>query len=331
MSEITSSYPYASARVRALEGRLITRDRISRVIEAKDFDAAMRALSEIGYGQPAPAGASFEQLISKELSETDALLGAISPSAAFTRIMRAERDFYNLKVLIKLLMQDKPLDSVPLSPGNIPVETLRSALGENSYRDLPDTMTAGLHYIDRKFAIAADASIIGIALDRAYAKEIRGLLKEMNDSLVTEYFQAFFDLSNFIALMRVRKSDYSRESFERVFVKGGTIDRSVFAKAYDAAEENVLAAALPSGYRHAMNAAFAEYLKTGSLYMLEKARDDYLLGMLEDKKYDMFGIGPLMGYYIAKQREAAAVRMVMTAKLGGISAETVTMRMKELY
>lgn len=331
MSEITSSYPYASARVKALEGKLITKDRIARVIEAKDFDAAMRTLSEIGYGQPAPAGASFEQLIGKELAETDALLGAISPSGAFTRIMRTERDFHNLKVLIKLLMQDKPLDSVTLSPGNIPVETLRRALSENSYRDLPDTMTAGMHYIDRRFAVAADASIIGIALDRAYAKEIRGLLKEMNDPLVTEYFQTFFDLSNFIALMRVRASEYGRESFERVFVKGGTIDRDVFAKAFDAADENLLSAILPSELRYAMAAAFVEYQKTGSLYMLEKARDDYLLKLLEKERNEMFGIGPLMGYYIAKQREAAAVRMVMTAKLGGISAETVTERLKELY
>ena len=331
MSEITRSYPSASARVQALDGRLITKDKIGRVIEAKDFDAAMRALGEIGYGQPAPAGASFEQLIGKELSETDVLLGAISPSEAYTRIMRTERDFHNLKVLIKLLMQDKPLDSVPLSPGNIPVETLRNAISENSYRDLPDTMTAGLHYIDRKFAVAADASVIGIALDRAYAKEIRGLLGELGDPLVTEYFQTFFDLSNFIALMRVRASDYGRESFERVFVKGGTIDRYVFVKAFDVADENILAATLGSDTRRVLAGAFAEYQKTGSLYMLEKARDDYLLKLIEKARDDMFGIGPLMGYYIAKQREAVAVRMVMTAKLGGISTETVTERLKELY
>ncbi len=329
MSESTSSYPYASARVMALEGRLISKDKITRVIEAKDYDAAMRTLGEIGYGQPAPAGASFEQLIEKELTEADALLGAISPSEIFTRIMRTGRDFNNLKVLIKLLMQDKPLGSVALSPGNIPVDTLKNAISENDYRDLPDTMTAGLQYIDRTFAAAADASIVGIALDRAYAKEIRGLLKEMKNPLVTEYFQAFFDLTNFIALMRVRASEYGKETFERVFVKGGTIDKSVYAKAFDATNENILTAV--GEYRGAIAEAFADYLKTGSLYMLEKARDDYLLSLIEKMRNDMFGIGPLMGYYIAKQREAEAVRMVMTGKLGGISEETVAERLKALY
>jgi hypothetical protein len=38
-----------------------------------------------------------------------------------------------------------------------------------------------------------------------------------------------------------------------------------------------------------------------------------------------------MGYYVAKQREAAAIRMVMTAKQGGIDADVVTKRLKELY
>ena len=148
---------------------------------------------------------------------------------------------------------------------------------------------------------------------------------------MTEYFVVFFDLSNFIALMRVRKSEYNRESFERVYVKGGTIDKSTFAKAFDAADENVLALALPADYRRMMAPAFSAYLKSGSLYMLEKMRDDYLLALLEKQRDDMFGIGPLMGYYIAKQREAEAVRMAMTAKLGGISTETVTERLKDLY
>ncbi len=331
MSQTMSSFPFASARVKALEGRLITKEKIARIIEAKDYDAALRALGELGYGQPSPAGASVEQLIDKELADADALLIAVSPSDTFTKIMRGGRDFGNMKVLVKLLMQDKPLDSVPLTPGSIPVETLRRAISENSYRDLPETMTAGLHYIDRRFAAAADASIVGLALDRAYAKEIRNLLAELKDPLVTEYFEAYFDLTNFIALMRVRAAGYGKETFERVFVKGGTVERCVFAKAFDVPDEGVMAAALPREYRYALADAFAEYQKTGSLYMLEKARDDYLLAMLEKARDDMFGVGPLMGYYIARQREAEAVRLVMTAKLGGISDETVTARLKELY
>jgi len=245
--------------------------------------------------------------------------------------MRAERDCYNLKVLIKLFMQDKDLGSVALSPGNITVETLRRAISENNYYDLPDTVKEALLYIDRQFAAVTDASIIGVALDRAYAKEVRALVTELADPLVSAYFEAFFDISNIIALMRVRAAGLSKESFERAFVHGGRIDKRTLSDAFDLSDENLPGAVLKGAYTAVLGAAFDDYAKTGSLYMMEKARDDYLLSLLKARRYDMFGIGPLMGYYIAKQREAAAVRLVMTAKQGGIDMELAGRRLKELY
>ena len=334
MSETNSSYPFASARIKAMESRLITKEKLSRLIEAKDFDAAMRQLSEVGYGQASgsqPAGHSFETLIEKELREADALLEALSPNGVFTHIMRAERDYYNLKVLIKLLMQDKDLGSIALTPGNIAVETLRRAITENNYYDLPETMKEALLYIDRQFAAVTDASIIGVALDRAYAKEVCALVAELGDSLVCAYFEAFFDISNILALMRVRAAGLSKESLERAFVHGGRIDKRTFSDAFDLSGENLPNAVAKGAYASVLAGAFDDYAKTGSLYMMEKARDDYLLSLLKERRYDMFGVGPLMGYYIGKQREAAAVRLVMTAKQGGIDAEVASRRLKELY
>ncbi len=328
MSEIQSSYPFASARIKALEPKLITKEKLNRLIEARDFESAMRQLIEFGYGQSA---ADFETMIQKELNETDALLFELSPSDVFTRIVRAGRDYDNLKVIIKLLLRDLPLDSVPLIAGNISVETLRRAILENNYYELPDNMTNALNYIDKQFAIATDPSVIGVALDRAYAKEIRDLVAEMKNELVTEYFTIYFDLSNIIALLRVRAALAPKDTFERAFLKGGRIEKRTLLDAFDLPDESVLTAAGRGGYAAILADAFEDYLKTGSLYMLEKKRDDYLLALLKEQRHDMFGIGPLFGYYIAKQREAAAVRMVMTAKQGGIDADVVAKRLKELY
>lgn len=323
-----SSYPFASARIKALEPKLITKEKLSRLIEAKDFDTAMRQLSELGYGQSAT---DFETMIQKELSETDALLLALSPNDVFTRIVRAEKDYYNLKVLIKLLMRDLSLDSVPLVSGNISVDVLKRAISENNYYELPDNMKNALCYIDKQFTVVTDPSIIGVSLDRAYAKEIRDLNAQMNDPLVTEYFTAYFDMSNIIAMLRVRAADAPKETFERAFLKGGKIDKRTLLDAFDVPDESVLSAAGKGGYADILADAFEECQKSGSLYMLEKARDDYLMALLKEHRHDMFGIGPLFGYYTAKQREAVAIRMVMTAKQGGIDSDVVTKRLKELY
>ena len=331
MSEITSSFPFATAKIKAMESKLITRDKLNRVIEAKDFDSAMRILQEIGYGQSLSGKASFEELIQTELSEVDDLMVSISPSDVFIKIVRAQKDYYNLKVLIKLLMLGKSLDSIPLSPGNIRIEILQRAITENNYLELHQPMKEALGFIDKQFSVATDISVIGIALDRAYAKEIILLIDEMNNPLIRDYFQAYFDLSNIIAFMRVRQSSHDKDSFEKAYLKGGAIEKRIFSEAFESSDDHLLGTLIKGDYASGLAAAFSDYKETKSLYMLEKTRDDYLLEMLKKHKNDMFGIGPLMCYYIAKQREAAAVRMVMTAKQGGIDSAVVSKRLKELY
>ncbi len=330
MSQTSSSYPYASVSVKALELRLITKEKLARLIESDDYNAAMRLLSELGYGHGASAS-DFEPLIAKELSETDALLAALSPNDVFTHIMRLERDYQNLKVIIKLLLRDGSLADLDSLPGNISIETLSRAINDNNYYDLPQPMKEALYYIDSQFAVAADASIVGVALDRAYAKDVLHHTEKLGNTLVSEYFQAFFDLTNIIALLRVRVLKAEKASFERAYLYGGKISKRELSDAFDAADESFLSSAAKGGYADVLAEAFADYQKTGSLYMLEKARDDYLLSLLFKNRFDMFGIAPLMGYYIAKQREAAAVRMVMTAKQGGIETDIVSKRLKQLY
>ena len=331
MSETTSSYPYASARIKALESKLLTKEKLNRMIEAKDYESALHVLQEMGYGQSASGHPSLDALIMYELGAADELLAAISPNDDFTLLMRAQKDYYNLKVLIKLMMLDQNLESIPLVPGNIAVEVLRRALIENNYYELPEPMKEALLYIDRQYAVASDVSVVGVALDRAYAKEVNALVERLGDPLISTYFQSFFDLSNIIAFFRVRLSDYGKESFENAYVKGGRIEKSAFSDAFDLSDDNVFSAIVKGDYTRVLAAAFEDYRKTRDLYMMEKSRDDYLLQMLREKRFDMFGIGPLMGYYLAKQREAAAIRMVMTAKQGGIGTDTVSKRMKELF
>ncbi len=329
MSETNSSYPYASARVKAMEPRLITQDKLGRIIESKDIEGAMHALVEMGYGQPAPAGASFEQLIQNELRWADELLAAISPSDVFTRIMRAPNDYHNLKVLIKLFMQSKDFESAQLIPGNIGTEVLKRAISDNNYYDLPETMKEALRAIDKQFAVASDVSIIGVTLDAAYSIEVSALVREMDDALVSTYFTAYFDISNIISFMRTR-AFYSKESFEKAYLTGGSIDRRTFLEAFELSDDNALAAVARGDYARILAGGIDDYHKTKSLYTMEKAKDDYLLFLLKEQRHDMFGIGPLMCYYIAKQREAEAVRAVMTAKQGGVDQEVALRRLKEL-
>ena len=43
------------------------------------------------------------------------------------------------------------------------------------------------------------------------------------------------------------------------------------------------------------------------------------------------GIGPLAAYYVAKETEIKALRIILSAKISGASNDTVRERMRELY
>ena len=331
MSESNSSYPFVVTKVRALEARLITKEKLERIIDAKDFKDAMRVLCELGYGQPAAADATFEQLIQKELMEADKFLESVSPNDLFTSIMRAEKDYLNLKVLVKLQLLNRSLDDIALFPGNIAVDKLKRAIAENNYNELPSPMKAALKFIDKQFLSNADVSVVGIALDRAYAREIVAFSDKLNDPLIGEYLKAYFDLSNILAFMRIKISGNSKEAFANAYLHGGSTSLRKFSEAFDSSDDSVLNAVVKIDYARFMADAIEEYHSTKNLYLLEKLRDDYLFELAKEKRNDIFSLGPLMFYYISKQREAAAVRMVMTAKQGGIEEHIMKKRLRELF
>jgi V/A-type H+-transporting ATPase subunit C len=273
-----------------MSNKLLTQEKLARVMEAKDFEDAMRTLGEAGYGSSVSGKASFEDLIESELRDTDALLEFLSPSDVFIKLMRAESDYHNLKVLIKLEMKGESIDAAQLFPGNISVDTLRRAVSEANYHELPADIAGALSFIDKKFSATPDVSVIGSALDQAYAKEASALAAEMNDELVTAYFKAYFDLSNIIAFMRVR-AFYGRDAFENAYLTGGSIDKKTFMDAFELSDDNVFASAAMGEYARILSDAIDDYHKTKSLYMFEKMRDDYLLSLLKQKRHDMFGIG----------------------------------------
>mgnify|MGYP000845338050 FL=1 len=65
--------------------------------------------------------------------------------------------------------------------------------------------------------------------------------------------------------------------------------------------------------------------------MLEKARDDYLLSLVNGHRHDVMTIFPVVGYYLARDREAKAVRLIITVKRNGLDDNLISERLRELY
>ena len=112
-------------------------------------------------------------------------------------------------------------------------------------------------------------------------------------------------------------------------LEGGTVSVEKLAAAGDTADMR----ALYSGKRYwpRLRRALEESEQSGNLTQIEKLEDDYLKELIELHRYEPVSMLPLVGYLIAREREAAAVRMIMTALVNRFPMDRLRERLRDMY
>jgi V/A-type H+-transporting ATPase subunit C len=326
------SYPFASASLKVKETRLVTKEKLLRIAEAKTMGEAYKALAETGYGLGETCVDDFERLIRRELKTAYEYTAKIAPDEEAFSLYLIRTDYHNVKVLLKLLLKKEPLSSAALKEnGTIPVDTLKTAVTDKKYDSLPPEMKQALITLDRQFSVKEDVSLIGIYLDAAYARQAGRIVGRVKDGFVKEYMAAYADFTNVISYIRLRLLEMGKETLKKVFIPGGDIKEKQFYEVFDVALDSVSHYFARRGLDKPLNGAFEEFKKNGSLYTFEKVRDDYLTGIIKKHKNEVFTIAPTIAFILAKEREADNIRLVMTAKQNGKDADFVTGRIKEMY
>ena len=104
MAKKASEYDYLhiSARVRAMENRLLTRERMERMLDARSADEAAKVLAECGYGDlPSLTPTVIERALSQARQGLLAELRKVAPDQRLLDVFCIKYDYHNIKVLIK--------------------------------------------------------------------------------------------------------------------------------------------------------------------------------------------------------------------------------------
>ena len=329
------SYPYSSAVISARQQSLLTRDVILSAGASETADSAMMSLKEKGYAKGSTELENpyeFESIIEHELAQTFQFLRKASPDEPLIALFLLKYDYLNVKVLLKLNLLGVEFSEKNMTRyGTIPFERLKESISDQYYGRLPEEMAQAMRWLDRTFSMHEDATLIGLKMDQAYAKHAARLLKAIKVTVVQEYFAAYFDFTNIIAVLRLRNAGYTSDILEDVLLDGGRFIRSDLIKLFEDKSDGAFQYFLRFGYEKYLSGAFEAYMNGEGLFAVEKARDDYLLRLLKKDRYDVFAPSKALGYLIAKEREAAAVRLLMVSVLNHISTDELDRRLKDLY
>ena len=139
------------------------------------------------------------------------------------------------------------------------------------------------------------------------------------------------DLTNLKTFLRAKNTQHPQDILQNALVPGGSVKREAFYNAIGVMDDGLIKYLGLSKYDDVIAEGWIHYLKTGSASMLERDCDNYATKVLLEHKYEALTIVPLLGYLVAKEREAQAVRLVMVAKTNDVPIEMAQERLRGLY
>ncbi len=319
---------YATGYVTGLSRTLIGRTAMERIANASSVEEAVRLIAEAGWGD-VPDRQATEAMADKTVLDACQIVRMLSPEARITDCFLLKYDILNLKTLIK--SKSLGLRAERLSPcGTVPESVMRHAIESGDTQRLPEAMRETVSEIDEMNALHFDPLKTDSLLDRLHYRMIFDKLDGRGHPLEKHYFEASVDLVNLMMVLRSMAMEKGAQFAGELLIPGGSISREALVKAYgDADRLGELTAGKP--YAAAFNAGLGAWIKGSDLAAVEKKIDDYLTSLLRPHRYDVNSILPLIGYLVAREREAAAVRLVLTAKAARLPQERLTERLRELY
>ncbi len=325
-----SSYPYACARISALEKGLLNANMIRRMSESS-LDDCMRMLMEARYGQmPDATAADCERMIERELRHAAETVRELSPDPALTDLFLLQTDAQNLKVLIKARLLGQT-DSLWQEGGLYSREQLSAMVAEQKYAALPKLFGEAMEALEHKLKIHTEPQLVSVMTDFGYLSHCVDAANDCREPFAKRYFTALCDFDNVITFLRMRAMGAQQEDLKDVMLPAGSISKAALIGAYELSGDSLMRALSGCEEKDALLTGLSAMLASGSISLLEKARDDDLLSLVNSHRHDVLTIFPLIGYYLARQREASAVRLILTVKRNGLDDSVIQERLRKLY
>ena len=318
-------YPFAVASVRSMENKLLTKQKLMQMAEAKDAAEALRILSETDYGKTEIKDEhEFEKMIQNHLEAEYQAVGKLIPSETFMDIFRFKNDYHNIKVLIKEEISKVNGKKYLVQGGSIPLEDLQKNFRDRNYMELPNIKAEAVQEAIEMYAKTKSGRYIDTILDKACFQVMSDAAEKLGNEYVSRYVTKLADVTNLKTLLRIWKMKRSDEEMEESIVPGGELPAELLMKALK--NDTILQTLKETTYGHLCET----YMEQG-FTVFEKACDDYLMEYVKDAKYKTLTPEPVAAYILAKETEAKCVRIIMTCKLQDIDTETIKERVREAY
>lgn len=322
-----TDYLSISARIRGMENRLLTRERMDRIIDARDDAEARKVLAECGY--PVQSGVSLEQALTAVREQTMKELSAAVPDVRILEIFALKYDYHNAKTLVKAGAVKADPSRLLLGGGRYAPELLLEGWKREDLPRCSENYRKAVSQAQALLADTRDPQQADLLLDKACYAEMGQLARELGSAYLEGYVRLLVDAANLRTYVRVQRMGREAEFLRRCLMPGGNVSEQTIAAARPEALPEVFSAG--SLAEAAQLGAGLTKPGSGALTAFEKACDDAVTAYVSIARRVPFGEQVVIGYLYAKEAELTAVRTMFAGRAAGLDGDTIRRRLRETY
>ena len=327
-------YGRSVVTVRVLEKRLLTKNRLERMIEAGSPDDVLKQLGETEYSHnmaDIKDSRSYEKILRRETERVFSLVREMSNDSEIVDILSIKYDYHNLKVLLKSKLSGKDFTDLLMDAGTVKASRLKQKFEIQNYEDLPEEFIEAINEVEKDFAENNDPQKIDLIVDKYYYKHLSKIASKIDVEIMRDYVSGLIDFQNIITLLRVKKQNRDLKVLESVIHEGGNIPKDKIVVSLNDTPEMIANKFRKEKIGTYLTAGIEAFENTGRLSELEKISDNYLMALNRESKYVVFGPEPLFTYLVAKEREINAIRMIMVGKINSLDSDRIKERLRDTY
>ena len=320
-----TDYLSISARIRAMENKLLTRERMDRMIEARDNAEAMKLLAECGYNESAGLDAALAQAradVFKDMEQG-------TPDPRLVEVFQIKYDYHNAKTILKAQAMGSDPQRLLLAGGRYNPAQLWEGWQKESLSGASETFRKAMEHGKAALDEGGDPQRADLILDRACYDEMARLARELQSPFLQGYVRLSVDIANLRAAVRMARMGREGEFLRQVLLPGGNVSEGTIAAARGDALGDVFQAG-PLAQAADLGAKLAQP-GGGSLTAFERECDNALTAYLSTARRIPFGEEAVIGYLYAKELEFTAIRAIFAGRAAGLDGDTIRSRLRETY
>ncbi|MDD6023190.1 MAG: V-type ATPase subunit [Oscillospiraceae bacterium] len=324
-----TDFLYISTNLRARENRMLTRERMERMLEARTDEDAAKVLSECGYtGLEHLTVDTLNDSLARSRAELFQELASFTPNSDMVDVFRIKYDYHNAKALVKCASTGREAEPMLIDSGRYSLTVLTAAVVQENYSLLTDAMRSAITEASEVLASTGDPQLSDLILDKACYAEMLSIAKRSGSDFLTGYVQLQIDSANLKTAVRCLRMKKGSDMLTKALLPGGNASLSAITGAVLSGGnlESVF-----TGYLQEAAVLGTAAAKGGRQTAFEAAVDNGLCDYLKSSRLTSFGDSVLVAFAAAKENEITAARIIMSGRLSGIPADAIRERLREAY